>query len=308
MLLKHRVSVCLSLAGLLASTAVAQTSQAPIRQAAAQERPDRPAPQTMQVSVEMEQVLQAWEVKSAKFQRLQGTHDRYVYQPTVGLEVRATGQYFFEAPDRGRIDIEPVKIPEGTEGSRSDLQGRPMRVTSAELEIWVADGAQVLGLTDSLGEKNYSRVEIPPNMRGENVADGPLPFLFGISAAKMKARYRLEFGPQHNLDPAKGATAVHVVAYPTRPADAQNWQRAEVLLEPKYFLPRAIRLKDGIGQDATETVYVFNLQEMKANQKWHARGLRALLPGFDPFKPDLSGYKLLENHRVSQTDPRMQGK
>lgn len=314
MLPRHRLFALLALTAILSTTCFAQTS--PTASPAAGQsstRPARPAPQPMQVSVEMEKVLKAWEDRSARFKRLQGEHERFVYQPTVGLEMRASGQFFFEAPDKGRIDIEPVKITAQSNGvtedengvlvgQRSGLDGKPLRVKSSEPETWVADGKQVLGLNETLGEKLYSRVEIPPQMQGENIVDGPLPFLFGISAEKMKARYHLQFGPLHNLDQSKGNVSIHVIAKPTRPQDAQNWQRAEILLEPRYFLPKAIRLKDGLGPGATETVYVFNLTPDKifANQQWKATGMRRFLPGFDPFKPDLRGFKLLENHRVSR--------
>lgn len=259
----------------------------------------RPAPQPMQVSVELDKILDVWEAKSAIFQTLQGTHDRYLYQPTIGREVRATGRYFFEKPDKGRIDLESVEIQAGAVSSQKDAHGNPLRLMSADPEIWVCDSTQILGLSTAFGEKQYSRVEIPPHLRGENVADGPLPFLFGVSADKMKARYRLQLGPQHSWSEGNPTGQVHVIAFPTRATDAQNWQRAEVLLEGKHFFPTAIRLRHGIGPSADQTVYVFNLKEVSANQAWRARGMRALLPmGFNPFAPSLRGFKLLENHQA----------
>lgn len=325
MTLSRRSFACLSIgtllnASLLGVPALAQQPQGQLTPQAG--LPARPAPQPMQVSVQMEKVLQAWEQKSANIKTLQGVHERFVYQPSVGIEKRARGSYFFKAPDQGRIDIEPVEITKDSPSvavgkggemlntSKVGMDGKPLRVISAEKETWVADGAQVLGLNESLGEKIYSRVEIPVQMRGDNVADGPLPFLFGVSADKMKARYRLQFGGLNNLDSSKGPVQIHVVAFPTRQVDARNWQRAEVILEPRWFFPKAIMLKDGTDASATETVYVFDHGngKMFANQKWQATGLRRFFPGFDPFKPDLRGYKLLEDHRVGQVDARMQGK
>lgn len=275
----------------------------------------RPAPQAMQVSVALDQVLQKWEQFSGQIKRMQGTHDRYEYKKSMGLEVRAKGDYYFEAPDRGRIDINPIDIDDGAVGKVPGMNGQPMRLSSADKETWISDGTQVLQLVETDNTKHYSRIEIPPQMRGANVADGPLPFLFGVSAEKMKARYRMELGSMHQWDPEKKAGTVHIVAYPTRKSDAQNWQRAEVLLDGRYFLPTAIRLRHGVGANADETVYVFKLtnETCYVNKKWQTDGLRNLIPGitFDPFKPSLRGYKLLEDHKIQQTsgiDPRMPGK
>ena len=38
-------------------------------------------------------------------------------------------------------------------------------------------------------DKKLVERPLPPEMRGERIADGPLPFLFGPKADEMKARY-----------------------------------------------------------------------------------------------------------------------
>ena len=297
--LPFSVALCV----LTAAPAAAQQAPAaggqPIRQASASAdaKPPRPQPQTLEVSEDLEIVLRAWGRQSAGIKRLTGTHKRIEYRRTVGTETHGNGEFAFESPDKGMIQIIGTKVPAGAVNQKiKDPNGNPLRQISAMPEKWVCDGAAILQMKVELGEKQYSRIEIPPSMRGENIIEGPLPFLFGVSGEVLKQRYAMQLGGKHTWQPGTRGGVVHVVAYPRRPQDARNWQKADVLLDGTTFLPTAIQLFHGRDQFADRTVYMFDQSTMKPNAiKW---------PWANPFKPSLIGWKMIENYKADEEQMR----
>jgi TIGR03009 family protein len=142
-------------------------------------------------------------------------------------------------------------------------------------KTWICDGAQILDI-DLVG-KTYNRVEIPPQFQGKNIGDGPLPFLFGMTAKKLKERYILELGSMN--DPQK---IIHIIAIPLHPTEQREYQRAEVLLDPVEYLPKGVQLLDPTGNRTT--VYVFTAHE-KPWTPW--------IPS--PFSPPMFGLQELHN-------------
>jgi TIGR03009 family protein len=245
---------------------------------------------------ELEPILREWEEKTAIIKRLRGSHQRYEYDEVFGIEKRAIGEFWFEAPDKGRIDFQPAPLPDPpiNQGKKT-ARGEFYRIQAEEPLTWNCDGKSILQVEHTA--KTYGMAEIPPQNQGENIMDSPLPFLFGMKADKIRERYRLSLGEKHDKTGNDGRKKYHIVASPLLESDARNWQRAEVLLDAQYCLPGAIRLIDPAG--TKETVYVFPLSEMKANEKvWFP----------DPFKLSLRGYKLVERQDVQiPNDDQKQG-
>ncbi len=254
----------------------------PVQQAGnAQVRPqNRPM---VVISKELERVLSDWETKTAKITKLRGRHERHEYDSVFQVEKRAIGSFWYQSPDKGRIDFNVKEQPKlvGTRVKRAP-NGDPYQVVAEAPAIWNCDGTNILRI--NISDKTYDLIKIPANQRGENILDGPLPFLFGVKAEKLKARYFLELGSMHDPQGERGPAQYHVVAKPREARDAKNWRQAEVVLNAKFCIPTAIRLTDPAG--TKETVYVFDIRHMKANER---------LPWLsNPFKPRLSGYKLLQ--------------
>lgn len=242
---------------------------------------------------EVMDVLREWEKKTAIIQRLRGTHQRYEYDDVFAVEKRAVGEFWHEAPDKGRIDFEPPKqLPTpAINTKKKTAAGQPFQVQSEEPQSWVCDGKSIIQVDHT--PKTYGLAEIPLQHQGENIMDGPLPFLFGMKAEKIIHRYKLSLGSQHDKSGSDGRKKYHIVALPLMQSDARNWQRAEVILDAEYCLPSAIRLIDPAG--SKETVYVFPLEGMKANEKFWLN---------DPFKMTLRGYKLVEKQTAPQGQPQ----
>lgn len=237
------------------------------------------------VEKELARVLLDWEQKTAHITKLRGWHHRYEYDSVFQIEKRSMGAFWYESPDKGRIDFNvkdnpKLDVPEPKKGPAPDY--KPYTVVAGEPEIWVCDGESVLSI--HITDKTYDQLVIPPHQRGSNIADGPLPFLFGVKAEKLKERYSLTLGRMHAPQATSGRPQYHVVAKPLNQDDARNWKQAEVLLDAEYCIPTAIRLLDPSGNK--ETVYRFPLNEMHPNEK---------LPWLNnPFKIRLNGFKLLQ--------------
>ncbi len=245
---------------------------------------------------ELERVLKEWEEKTARITKLRGQHQRYEYDYVFLQEKRAVGSFWHESPDKGRIDfnvdVQPSIPPGGVNNAKRGPQDQPFQVVAETPTMWVCDGSEILQV--DIDGKTFDKIVIPVPSRGENIMDGPLPFLFGMKAEKLKNRYQMSLGEMHGTQDREGRPIYHLVASPLLQEDARNWKRAEVRLDAKYCLPVAIRLIDPGGNK--ETVYVFPLRDMKANSAWDA-----LMP--NPFKPRLSGYKL---QQAQQAPPQRQ--
>lgn len=247
----------------------------------------RPPTADLQVKAlppELEAHLRAWETQSAKVKTLHGTHNRFRYNSVFETEDQAEGHFYFEAPDKGRIDITAVPIEDGQVSKRKNAQGAPYSLTKAREEKWICTGKEVL-MVDDKG-KTYERFPIPPEMQGKNIIDSPLPFLFGMRADELKKRFDLTLKGQN---PAK--KTIYLEAIPKQAKDANNFRKADIILNTQVYLPEAVRFVDPAG--TIETSYSFNLANMQINSSGINKVVMGLFKG-DPFKPDLRGYKLVQ--------------
>lgn len=256
----------------------------------------RPRPQAQPLQIEnvdprVERILQEWSRATRTIQRLEGGHERFSYDLVFGVEKRATGRFFYEAPDKGRIDIEPKRIPNGETSDRQDAKGRPFRLKADAPEKWICDGTQIFQI-DEVNRK-AERFEIPPQARGRNIMQGPLPFLLGMPPQMAKERYRIELDERAflrdgiDVEGARSpAGSVWLRIYPKWRHDAASYKEAAVILDPNnHYLPYAVQLKDPSGNQ--ETVYWF--KDLKVNK----RHLLQWITG-DPLKIDLSRYEVHE--------------
>lgn len=261
-------------------------------------RPEAEVLRVQKPNQDLLELLNNWEVESAKVKKLQGEHQRWEYDYTFNVVKRNKGAFYYEQPDKGRIDLSPVKVE-----SVKDKSGKPVPPTDTKKhwktgqqvtftvqpgtgERWYCDGQIVTQVDEK--EKTATQHIIPPANRGAQIVDGPLPFLFGMPADKALRRYRMEIiGKEKEKDgtPIRVTLQIH----PRLSNDAANWQLATVILDLKTYLPVAVRMIDPAG--TKETTYSF--QDLKANAR------AGILPNFlglgqkDPFKPDLKGLKLI---------------
>lgn len=249
------------------------------------------APQAAQPPAEdprLNILLNNWEISSAKIKSLHGKHIRSRSNSVFGTDSRATGKFYFEAPDKGRIDLTGKPPAKGDVSALKTKDGEPYKLTADRDEKWVCDGKQVLMINDA--EKQYEAMELPEEMRGKNIVESPLPFLFGMKAAEMKKRFQMDlidYNPETRIAKLK--------AIPLQARDSQNFIRAEIMLDTKRYLPTFVALTDPAGTIVTR--YIFQEVEIDDNNALKAIGE---FFGRNPFSPDLRGYKKVQPPPVQQ--------
>lgn len=230
----------------------------------------------------LDAVLEKWHQDSQNIKKLEGSHVRIVYDFVFGVAERAEGRFYYEAPDKGRIDLEPDKSGAGNRFSKKHPEtGEAVEMTAKpdRPEQWICDGAQVLVIDEE--HKTAEQFPIPPQARGANIMDGPLPFLFGMSPEKAKARYQMR------LLGANG-NEIDLLVIPKLPKDSANYKWARVRIEKATMLPMAVQMLDPPG--TRETVYTFPRIAKNPTENIF-KGL-IWWKEANPFKPDLRKYKI----------------
>ena len=97
---------------------------------------------------------------------------------------------------------------------------------------------------------------MPPELQGTAIQDGPLPFLFGSEAAKMKQRYFIHvIQPPNDSNGKPRQGEIWLEAYPRWKKDAANFKRAEFILRTKDVMPMGLHIYYPGGQQ--HVAYVF---------------------------------------------------
>ena len=239
--------------------------------------------------------LLKWEQATSRIKTLKGEIYRYHREFVFNTEKRARGMFYYESPDKGRLDIYAAQIPKGTISSvkqparRDPRTGKvtparkvPLAVSGDNPEKWICDGTQVLEVNDV--DRTVTSHKIPSDYRGRRIMDGPLPFLFGMPPDKAVRRYQMSL-----LGESKDE--VWIRAFPRWKQDAVNYREATVILDTATYLPKHVRLT---APDNTQTIYSFF--RMTVNSKLEAL---AQVFGSSPFRPNLSRYRVV----ASQSEP-----
>lgn len=191
---------------------------------------------TPQQAAELDQVLNDWQRKSGEVKTLEATFTRWDYDPVFGDPTQpkraVNGKLRYAAPDKGYYELD--------DGS----------------EKWICTGDAIFEFMKDL--KEMREHPLPPEMRGKAIADGPMPFVLGVEAAKMKARYWIRIvTPQTEL-----GKQVWLEVYPRHANDAANFQKVEVILTFAFdgtqvtkLEPHALNLHKPNGQQ--RDVYLF---------------------------------------------------
>lgn len=239
-----------------------------------------------QISPELARLLTNWSQASDRIKTLHGRHTRRVYDNNFFVEKISYGEVWFEAPDKGRIDIKAVEITEKMLADRQkpdakvqrDANNVPYKLISDDEAKWICDGERVFDINEK--KKEAQVASLPPTLRGENIMDSPLPFLFGMPPQQAVKRFRMEivedYRPKHPY--------VKLKALPLKKEDAMNWSQAEIYLNTESYLPTSVKLLDPPGTSST----VYSFTKVEVNRKdWLGN-----LLGKNPWKPSLRGYNV----------------
>ena len=207
----------------------------------------------------VEQVLDYWQTTSDKVKQYKCEFLRYDYD-TENVNIRdartnqlyayqqAAGEIRFAAPDKARFETTKVfrfeKPPEqdGGDAKYTPLKGHSLWGRDIH-ECWVCTGDTVYDF--DFEQKARYASEIPPELRG-NVAESPLPFLFGAKKNDVMNRYWVRYIPKYETD-AQGQqklieNEIWLDIYPKKIKDAQVYSKVELILSADDFMPLAIHM------------------------------------------------------------------
>ncbi len=225
----------------------ARTAQAPARPAAPNPNAQAVAPRapfqlSPQEEAQLDSLLQAWEAAGKQIDQFSVSFTRLEYrQNAIAAGPRAPGQ--------------PAEVKIETTGEiKYKRPDKGLYVTrdknEVEVDHWVTDGTTIYLFNPD--KKRVEAHELPPELQGKGIEDGPLPFLFGTEAAKLKTRYWLRIDPP-GTKPQPGQLLLEAI--PKYQADAQNYRRAQVILDSESLTMLGLQIYHPDGK--SRTVHVF---------------------------------------------------
>ncbi|MEX2176221.1 MAG: TIGR03009 domain-containing protein [Pirellulaceae bacterium] len=183
-------------------------------------------------------VLRYWEGRSDKIKALSCEFTRWEYDPVFGPQDPGTpktiakGVIKYAQPDKGAFEVKQLSLY--TPPAKAGDKPQYVPQDAAFSEHWVCDGKQIF-VFEAL-KKQVTQRELPPEMQGKAIADGPLPFLFGARAETIKARYWVRGLPQ------SGNGKYWLEAVPKSRQDAQNFKAVTIVLDEKTYLPELLEV------------------------------------------------------------------
>jgi TIGR03009 family protein len=213
----------------------------------------------------LDDVLRFWENRSQKIERYRCTFQRWEYDPVFGprdgtFKTYSEGVIKYSAPDKGLFKVEKILhyTPPAQPGAKPSFVARPGEIG----EHWVCDGASIFEHDHQ--NKHLIQMELPPHMRGKAIAEGPLPFLFGAEAAKIKQRFWIRPLPV----PQNIQGEYWLEAFPKTRQDAASYQKVHVIIAQADFLPKGLVIFDrnfNPKDNPARTTFAFENREVNWN-------------------------------------------
>jgi TIGR03009 family protein len=226
--------------------------------------PPPPFVLTPQEEAHLDEILILWEQQSSAIKTYKCEFARWEYGSFLGQRpedvgkhrTKSQGELKYAAPDKGMFKVNSIELYDAKTGGY--VKGGP-----ENLEHWVCNGKSIFEINHK--EKTRTERPLPPEMQGAAISDGPLPFVFGAKAGRLKQRYWMkDITPKDEV----GKT-IWLEAFPRYQADAANFKKVEIIIG-KDFMPVAIKMFNPAfdparGNDST-TVFAFD--NMSYNRAW----------------------------------------
>lgn len=235
------------------------------------------------VDPELWRVLQTWSAKSSGIERLKGKIVQRTYDFTFSVERLGSGEFWFESPDKGRLDLAPIAITNqrvkaraarGAKVMRDKKTGKPFELQTEDEQSWVCDGQRVTSIHSQ--DKSAMVLTLPPGERGRNIMNGPLPFLFALPPDQAIKRFRLKL----LKPPTQRDSIATLQAEPLQVKDSRAWSEAKVMLDTRTGLPVHVQLTKPDGN----TTVTYSFLDLTVNSR-----VDEFLEnvGRTPFKPSI---------------------
>lgn len=185
-------------------------------------KPPAPDPAALK---KMEQLLALWEQRSSQITTLDASFDR-VDESKVWDEVTYyKGRALLKNPSLACLNLERVDA-----GRKKTIFYE--RIICTGKEVWQYDGSS----------RQITVFPLQQNQQQRALQQGPLPFLFDMRVAEVKARYDLVLAAENDQ-------VYRIQIWPKLPIDRDSFSVAIVDLNKQKFLPDALHLLSSNGKD-----------------------------------------------------------
>lgn len=230
-------------------------------------------------------VLQKWEEKTAYIKNIKGDHHRIILNHTFKTEMQSRGRFFYEAPDKGRLEIEPIKLKEGTRSKRIDKKrNQPYDLMTDRPETFIFDGKFYWEMDNE--EKFAVQISRDKSSEGElafyillsrpSLVDFVCPCVLGGSADELEQRFNWKLIKPLDADDR----FIWLEAQPRWEQDLAVYQSINLRLDKRSFLPSAVKTT-GVGGNLSRTYLFENLVVNEIDTSAE-----------NPFIPDLTGFEV----------------
>ena len=156
-------------------------------------------------------------------------YDNFAAPPNVAAS-KAEGIIKYASPDRGLFRTEQLVFFAGNDPQTQKPIYKPQANQFGE--YWVCNGSQLIEFNRSKQECTIQ--ELPPNMRGENIVNGPLPFVFNLKAKQIQERYwvRQVASPDPKI--------IVIEAWPKLQELRAQYKLVQIALEEATYQPHAL--------------------------------------------------------------------
>ncbi len=211
------------------------------------------------------EILKYWEHKTSSIERYRCNFKRYEYEMSRRVnqanqpvwefvnKTYTEGKIQYEAPDKGLFKAELIKhrVPPKQPGGQPGWQDQ----VGGPREHWVCDGSSIFEFNHS--QKQLIVRPLPPGMKGKQIAEGPLPFMFGAKVDQIMRRFWV-----HVITPADAKNEYHLEAVPRTAQDAQNFRMLHIIIDGTDFLPKAMVM---FHRNNAKTTFLFEDREVNWN-------------------------------------------
>ncbi|MFM7845190.1 MAG: TIGR03009 domain-containing protein [Planctomycetota bacterium] len=193
----------------------------------------------------LDQILNHWQVSSADIKRYRCNFTRWEYDAVFVARDAKTGELpaktqsrgiiKYSAPDKGMFKVENTLYYQAPQTEKE--KGRYVPHADDKGEQWICDGKSIYAFDHQ--KKQLIQTELPPEMHGRAIVDGPLPFMFGADAVKIKQRFWLRV-----ITPKDAKEEYWLEAVPKTRTDAANFKMLHIIIDYKDYLPKAMAMFD----------------------------------------------------------------
>lgn len=187
----------------------------------------------------LDDVLNYWEQRSESIKRYRCKFQRWEYDTVFGprgtFKTFSRGEIKYEAPDKGMFKV--TEMWDHKASVNPGEEAKYLKRDGESSEHWICDGTHIWE-RDPKAKRLIQR-ELPPHLRGKAISEGPLPFLFGADAEKIKQRYWIR-----RMQVPEGAKEYLLEAIPKMRKDAVNFSRVHVIIAQEDFLPKGLVIFD----------------------------------------------------------------